>query len=350
MKGILLISNFLSGHGSRGVCEELALRLSADGMRVITASNKPARIPRLIDMLETAWSRRDDYDFAHVAVFSGFAFIWAEATCALLKNLGKPYALTLHGGNLPSFARAHPERIRRLLNSAEVVLAPSAYLREALSPYRSDIGLMENALDIDRYPFRLRQKIKPTLVWLRSFHEIYNPTLAPTVLRWIADEFPEARLIMVGPDKKDGSLERTRQAAKERRVAEHITFVGGIEKSAVPEWLNRGDIFLNTTNIDNTPVSVIEAMACGLCVVSTNVGGIPFLLKDEQDALLVPPNHPDAMVDAIRRILRDTDLARALSENARNKAERYDWSVVLPKWKEMARQAVGDIRTFRCAA
>src|SRR4051812_20778892 len=98
--GVLLVSNFLSGSGSRAVCEELALRLSAEGMKVITTSRKLARLPRLLDMVRTACSRRAEYDFAHVAVFSGAAFIWAEATCAVLRKLGKPYALTLHGGNL----------------------------------------------------------------------------------------------------------------------------------------------------------------------------------------------------------------------------------------------------------
>ncbi len=69
----------------------------------------------------------------------------------------------------------------------------------------------------------------------------------------------------------------------------HVDFWASVEKSEVPAWLAKGDIFLNTTNVDNTPVSVIEAQAAGLCVVSTNVGGIPFLLENGKDALLVPP-------------------------------------------------------------
>lgn len=87
--------------------------------------------------------------------------------------------------------------------------------------------------------------------------------------------------------------------------------------------------------MDNAPVTVTEAMACGLCVVSTAVGGIPYLLTHEEDALLVPPNDPEAMAAAVRRILAEPGLARRLSENARKKTEKFDWSVILPQWEAL---------------
>jgi glycosyltransferase involved in cell wall biosynthesis len=99
--------------------------------------------------------------------------------------------------------------------------------------------------------------------------------------------------------------------------------------------MSRGDIFLNTTNVDNTPISVLEAMACGLCVVSTNVGGIPYLLEHEHDALLVPPDDPAAVATAVRRLLTEPDLAEQLSRNARQKAEKFDWSIILPQWEAL---------------
>jgi glycosyltransferase involved in cell wall biosynthesis len=103
----------------------------------------------------------------------------------------------------------------------------------------------------------------------------------------------------------------------------------------VPEVLNRADIFLNTTNVDNNPVSVAEAMACGLCIVSTDVGGMTYLLDHETNALLVRPDDPEAMADAVQRILSDSDLAARLSSNARRKAEGFDWEAVLPRWRNL---------------
>ena len=102
-------------------------------------------------------------------------------------------------------------------------------------------------------------------------------------------------------------------------------FPGRVPKAEVPQWLDRGDVFLNTTNVDNTPVSVIEAMACGLPVVSTAVGGVPYLIEHGKDGLLVPPSDARAMADAVRRLLKDPDLAEALARAARLKVEAWDW-------------------------
>jgi glycosyltransferase involved in cell wall biosynthesis len=140
---------------------------------------------------------------------------------------------------------------------------------------------------------------------------------------------------MIGPDKDDGSLQAMQQIATGLGVAHRIGLPGRIPKAEVTDWMNRGDIFLNTTNVDNTPISVLEAMACGLCVVSTNVGGIPYLLEHEQDTLLVPSDDPAAMATAVRRLLTEPDLAERLSRNARQKAEQFDWSIVLPQWEAL---------------
>ena len=80
---------------------------------------------------------------------------------------------------------------------------------------------------------------------------------------------------MVGPDK-DGSLEKTKQYAKEKGVLHRVRFTGGLSKTEWIELSKDYNIFINTTNVDNTPVSVMEAMALGFPVISTNVGGVPF--------------------------------------------------------------------------
>ncbi|GJL62962.1 MAG: hypothetical protein NPIRA04_16160 [Nitrospirales bacterium] len=140
---------------------------------------------------------------------------------------------------------------------------------------------------------------------------------------------------MVGPDKGDGSFQRTQQVAVDLGVSDRIIYPGLVPQAEVSLWMNNGEIFLNTTNIDNTPVSVAQAMASGLCVVTTDVGGIRYLLKHEHDGLLVPPDDPAAMATAVRRILTEPGLAEHLSRNARRKAELFDWSIVLPQWKKL---------------
>ena len=337
-KTVLLVGNFLSGSsGNRGVCEDLAERLARSGWGVVTTSDRRARLARLSDMIGTAWRRRRDYDVSQVDVYSGPAFSWAEAACWTLRRARKPFVLTLHGGNLPAFARRWPGRVRRLLGSAPAVTTPSRYLLERMRPYRVDLHLLPNPLDLAAYRFEPRDRPGPRLIWLRAFHETYNPRLAARVLGRLEAEFPEVRLTMIGPDKGDGSLRATRRLAAELGVDDRLALPGAVPKADVPSGLVAGDIFLNTSNVDNTPVSVIEAMACGLSVVSTRVGGIPYLLEDERDALLVPPDDPGAMADAVRRLLTEPGLSGRLSRNARAKSEGFDWSTILPRWDSLLR-------------
>ncbi len=334
--GILLIGNFLANtNGNQAVGEDLAFQLSNDGWDVLTVSGWRPKLIRLSDMVYAVWKFRNKYAIAHVDVFSGPAFIWAEAVCLALRRVGKPYILTLRGGNLPEFSKIHRGRVQRLLKSAAAVTAPSNYLAESMKPFREDIILLPNPIHIRNYPFRLRKRATPRLIWLRAFHEIYNPSLAIHTLARLKEKHPDARLTMVGPDKKDGSLEAALRLARQYGVLERVRFTGGVPKTEVPDWLGQADIFLNTANIDNTPVSVIEALACGLCVVSTSVGGIPYLLEDEHNALLVPPDDPNRMAEAADRLLSDNNLAEHLSFNARKKAEQFAWTKVLPRWLEL---------------
>jgi glycosyltransferase involved in cell wall biosynthesis len=201
--------------------------------------------------------------------------------------------------------------------------------------YRHDIVLIPNALDLTKYSYRRRQRATPSLLWLRAFDDIYNPSLAVRVVAILAQEFPSVRLLMMGPDKGDGSREAMLDLARALGVLERVTCTGRVHKDEISTRLDQGDIFLNTTRVDNTPVSVLEAMACGLCVVSTNVGGIPYLLHDEQDALLVPADNPSDMAKAVRRLMTVDGLAERLSSNARRKVEQCDWSNVLPKWEKL---------------
>jgi glycosyltransferase involved in cell wall biosynthesis len=139
---------------------------------------------------------------------------------------------------------------------------------------------------------------------------------------------------MIGRDK-DGSLADVRRVAAELGVADRIDLPGPVPNAEIGAWLDRADIFLNTTNVDNTPVSVLEAQAAGLCVVTTNVGGLPYLLDDGKDALLVPPEDPVAMAGAVRRLFSEPGLAGTLSRNGRRKAEGFDWARVIPQWERL---------------
>jgi glycosyltransferase involved in cell wall biosynthesis len=328
-----MISNFLPAkYGTRAVQQDLRDKLGHLGYATIAVSPFRGGAARGMHMVSSVFLRRRDYDVAIVDVYSGRAFIWAEAVSLALAAVRKPFVMVLHGGNLPRLASRQPTRVARCLARASSVVAPSRYLREQMSPHCGDVALIPNGLDLERYHFRERRQVAPRLMWLRALHAIYNPEMAIHVLRNLLSDYPNAHLTMIGPDKLDGTAERVRALAGHLGVTSHVLMPGSIDKADVPGWLDRGDIFLNTTNADNTPVSVLEAMACGLPVVSTNVGGLPYLVNEGDDALLTPAGDHERMASAVRNVLGDPELAGRLSRNGRTTADRFDWQAIVPQW------------------
>jgi glycosyltransferase involved in cell wall biosynthesis len=335
-KTVLLVGNFLSSRtGTRSVCEDLSWRLANSGWHVIETSHQIRRFARLIDMVHTTLTRRREYHVAYVEVYSGLSFVWAEIVIQLLNWMHKPANLALHGGGLVNFAQKHPKRMSHILKMGQSVVTPSVFLQNDLRAYCDKIEYLPNALEICQYPFQVCPNPGPNLVWLRAFHKIYQPEMAVQVLALLKQEFTGAKLTMAGPDKKDGSLESALRLAEKLGVLSDLDVVGPVPKAEVPVWIAQGDIFLNTTRYESFGVSVLEAALIGLPIVTTSVGELPYLWENGESAMLVAENDPEAMAYAVKRILTEPGLARRLSQTARNKAEGFDWSMILPQWEKL---------------
>ena len=330
---LLYLGNRLSGKGRNvSTIDTLAANLQTMGYEVHTYSDQKHQFLRLLNML---WAviRHKNVDYLLIDTYSTLGFWYAYLSGLLAKKLNINYIPILHGGDLPKRLASHPKACQSFFSRASINVAPSAYLLHHFQEAGfKNLTYIPNTIAIKNYPFQLRENIKPSLLWVRSFAHIYNPMLALKMLEELLQEYPHAQLSMVGPFK-DNSIEECRRYAQQKNLP--VTFTGGMPKE---EWLAYArdfDLFINTTNVDNTPVSVIEAMALGLPVVTTNVGGIPYLLEDQREALLVPPDDVAAMQKAIQSLLSHPNKARSLSQNGRKKIEAFDWEVVKEKWKEV---------------
>lgn len=311
-----------------GQGEVLAGLLEREGWDVRAASHRVNRWLRLADVATSPWRWRGRVDVLVLMVFSGPAFRLVEAASASASRLGMPMILWLHGGNLGEFAGRHPDRVRRVLARGRVSVAPSKFLAE---PFGARV--IPNVVDLDQYPYRHRPQVEPRLLWMRTFHELYRPDLALRVL----ERLPGAALTMAGQDK--GLLAATRRQAKEKGL--DVRFPGFLDAEGKSREFARHDVFLNTNQVDNAPVSVLEAAAFGLPVVSTDVGGIPCLLRNGEEALLVPEGDAEAMAGAVRRLLDEPGLAGRLSAAGREVAERSSWARVKPQWEALLQEVAG---------
>ncbi len=334
---ILFIGNYF---GINRAWEEIPIRISIRGLQTMTTSKKTNRFYRFLDMINTTLKNRDLYDLAIIDVFSGNSFYWVEAVATILRLLRKPFMLVLRGGGLVEFSTTHMKRVKGTLIKADTVVSPSKYLQKGLTGIRSNIIHIPNGLNLDGFTFKPRNSIKPKLVWVRALHQIYQPQMAVQALELVKGQFPDIHLTLAGQDKKDGSREIIQELINNSSLELNVSWIGCVPRSEVPAILNQGDIFLNTTNYEGFGTSVLEAAACGLCIVTTNVGELPYMWEDGVDALLVPPNDPEAMAAAIKRILTEPEMAARMSANARKKAEKYDWNEIIPQWEDLIEKVI----------
>ena len=333
MKNVLYVGNALSQQGKNFTSVEILGARLREFCKVKIASSKQNKILRLLDMLLLVLKNNRRTDFVLIDTYSTTNFYYALIISQLSRGLKVRYIPILHGGNLEKRLKYSPKMSKMIFGNAYKLVSPSNFLKECFKSYGyNNIEYIPNFLEIKDFEFCRRDISVIKLFWLRSFVSIYNPTLAILVLEELINRGHNAELTMVGPEI-DGSLKVIKQLAIDKKL--NVKFTGKLSKE---EWINLSkdcNVFINTTNFDNMPVSVIEAMALGLPVVSTNVGGLPYLISNNEEGLLVPPNDVDSMANAIIKLKEDQNLKDKLVVNARKKVEKFDWKEIRGKWEKL---------------
>jgi glycosyltransferase involved in cell wall biosynthesis len=328
---VLAVSRFARGWPPAADLRE-ALRTSGWSVLEVAKRDRPLGI--LAELFAAIVIGRTRYDVAYVDVFSGRAFMWALWSVLLLRLARKPYVLSLQGGGLAAFARRRRRRIAWLLSGASSVTAPSKSQADGLRFAWPDIAVVPNMIDLGKYPFRLRSPAKASLLWLRAFHRIYDPVMAVRCIALLKERHPTVSLLMVGAFK-DESIDECRREIALHGIEDRVRIREACRKDEVPSLLSEADIFLNTTTLESFGVSVVEAQAAGLCVVTTDAGAASEIVVDGENGLVVPAGDHAAMAEAVARIIEKPDLAARLSRGGRSSAERYDARAVTTAWADL---------------
>lgn len=329
------MGNCLSRHGSTPTnIETLGPRLEQEGYNLSYTSDRLNKVWRFTHMLSSILKHSRQAKLVLIDTYSTDAFYFAWVSSLLCRALRVPYVPILHGGNLPQRINNSPALARQLLANSYVNIVISGYLQQCLDSKGFNSLLIPNNIDLAAYPFLHRARIAPKLLWVRAFHKTYNPEMAIEVLALLLQQYPDATLTMVGPEK-DGSMSTCKSLSRKMGIAGKVNFTGRLSKE---DWIALSahhDVFINTTDFDNLPVSVIEAMALGLPVVSTNVGGIPFLVDNNKDGMLTEAGNATNMAAAIITLLNDDRKTAAISMAARQKVEQFDWQIIRHKWHKL---------------
>lgn len=331
---ILYLGNKLLKHGVNPTSVETLGERFKEFSQVYQFSDKKNTLLRMLDMWMAIWNHRNNVNFVVIDTYSTAAFHYAWTSGLLCYLFKLRYILILRGGNLENRFKNSNRLSKQLIMNAQEVIAPSGYLQDFTQRYFGrKPKVIPNYIDIYNYPSTERaiEDQKVSLLWVRAFDEIYNPRLAIDVLDLLRRNGVPAKLTFVGPDK-DGSMHVCKQLVEQLNLIPHVVFTGRLTKADWISLAKNHHIFINTTSIDNTPVSVMEAMALGLPVVTTKVGGIPYLFEDQKEGYMVSPNDPQSMYLAIQKLITDSGRYSYISKSARLKAERWDWSVIKNEW------------------
>lgn len=328
---VLYIGNDLSKSQKYSTTmETLYMLLTDEQFEVVKSSSKKNKVLRMLDMFFTTLSYRNKVDYILIDTYSTINFYYALLISQLARISKVKYIPILHGGNLPFRLKKSPKFSKLIFKYAYKNIAPSNYLKIEFEKAGYEITFVPNVLNIEDYNFKLRKELEPKILWVRSFKNLYNPTMAITVLNNVLKEYPHAKLCMIGP-VHDDSLEKSEELAEKLGITSSVEFIKGMSKKEWHKKAENYDVFINTTDFDNTPISVMEAMALGLLIVSTNVGGLPYLIKDQNDGFLVEKNNAKAMSEIILRAIQSDKNVQVL-KLARKKAESFGWNIVKEQW------------------
>lgn len=332
MKKILYIGNNLAKKSKyNSTMATLSELLSSEGYEVICSSDKTNKIVRILNMCLSVVKNRNDIDFVLIDTFSTTNFYYALITSQLARLFSLKYIPILHGGNLPSRLDQSVLFSKLIFNNSYKNVSPSNYLKNEFELRGFSTVYIPNGIVIKDYKYKKRSELKAKILWVRAFDKIYNPLLAIKVLALVKLHDDNVKLCMVGPDK-DGSISEVKKLVKQLNLTKNTVFTGVLPKEQWHDISKEYDIFINTTNIDNMPVSILEAMALGLPIVSTNAGGLPYLIDHNIDGILVPVNNDKEMANAIIKLIKNPTKAVELSLNARKKAESFDLDNVKQQW------------------
>jgi len=268
---------------------------------------------------------RNAWDILHVHSASWWGFMPAVVGI-YARRWGKRLVLTYHGGQAAAFMARYSGLARATLLRYHALLTLTTTQAAIFKQYGLSPTVVPNVVPIERFHFRPRGPVEPRILWLRHLESRYRPMDALAVFARIRERYAHATLTFVG----GGALQERLKAQVRQMRLSGIRFSGPQAFDALPAIYDAAELFLNTSAIDNLPLTLIEASASGLPIVSTNAGAIPDLIHDGENGLLAPVGDVETLAAHVLTLLDSGDLARQLSLAARKNAMRFEWSQVAP--------------------
>lgn len=325
---VLLICNYKPGVGGiSGQVEILQRKLREEGHTADIFSTKASVLKRLL-LLRKLRKVARSYDVLHIHCCSGWGFLPAVVGVTVGRRLKKRVVLTYHGGGGERFFDKHTHLVKHYLTRTDANIVLSGFLAKVFDNHHLPYTVIPNIIELDESHYRERKEIKPHFICVRAHEPLYNIPCILRAFQKVLTELPEATLTFVGT----GSLHEALMAMVQEMGLKNVSFTGRVDNSEIYQYLDQADIFLSAPKVDNMPVSVLEAMNAGLLVISSNVGGVPYMVEDNKTGYLFPSDDSDALASLMIQTVRvPSERTTAIICNAHQAVNIYRWENIKDK-------------------
>lgn len=326
---VLLISNYKRGTGGiSGQVELLQKNLINEGIATSIFNTKGSILHRVLCCTKLNKLAKD-YDILHIHCCSGVGFFPAVVGIIVGKHLHKKIILTYHGGGADKFFNRYRLFVRYFLLKTDTNIVLSGFLGSVFDKYQIPYTIIPNTLEFDESRYKIRDSIKPNFISIRTLSPLYNIECILRAYKQVKEQISAATLTIVG----DGPSRQDLEAFVTENNIEGVEFVGRVDNSKIYSYLDKADIMLSAPKIDNMPVSLLEAFNAGLLVISSNVGGVPYMITEGTNGLLFTSNNHIELAEKIIFALNHNNLAKYMIISAHNSLDQYKWAEVWAKLK-----------------
>lgn len=284
----------------------------------------PLRVARL-------WRATRNADVVHVFAGAHSSYVVGSLPAVgVAMLLGRPYIVHYHNCN----GEEHLARswlARATFRRSASVVVPSRYLRDAFARHGVAAQVIANAIDEVRFPPRSAAAVARRIVCTRNLDARYAIDDVLRTFALVQKVFPDATLLLAGRGPAEGELRRLAAGLG----LSGVTFAGAVDRDDMGPLLAEAAVMINASRVDNMPVSILEAFAVGVPVVTTNAGGIPTFARHGETALVAAVGDVEQLAFHVCAVLRDASLAARLVAGARMEAERCGWPALRASWWEL---------------
>ncbi len=324
MKKVLYIANYNKGIGGiSGQVEQLYNNVSSEANYEVsifsTRGNVVRRFKKFIELLFVA----KKYDVLHIHGCSYRGMLPIVYGIIVGKILKKHIIITYHGGDADKYFANHGAFARRWLNRADKVIVLNGYLKNVFDKNQIPCVVIPNIVQLPKIERTHRwNQTAPRFISVRHLRELYNIPCILRAFQQVQRLIPDASLTILG---RGPQLAELQQFVIDEGL-KHVTFVGQVPNQEMNTYLSEHDVFLSAPRVDNMPVSVLEAMNARLLVISSRVGGVPYLIDDGRTGLLFEYDDDKQMVEQILWANEHIDDVNRIVEAAHEEVKKYSWN------------------------